>query len=267
MSDEDYLRATSEILRAKKASGSLSKNHPFIRLDEEAVYFPPEPGVGVLKKFIDAERKFEKYITKPKFFEASFGLPIAKDKRDITLSLEDHIEIGGIKFRGKIDRIDMDDSGSVYTITDYKTRTAPSKKDIDSGTSLQLPLYLRIAEDLLRAHIGKTEMSGIAGLYHTLLGKESKQQLAFGLHEFAGRAFEGHKSGGKGRLQSEVEMPEELQKMIEATIEFAKSYVDGITLGKFPLVSETNRESACRYCDYKNVCRVGEAAESGALRK
>jgi len=266
ISDEDFIKATNEILDAKNTSGSLSKNHPFIRLDKEELYSPSEPGIGVLKKFIDAERKFGKFITSPSFFEATFGLPLAEDKRDKTLYSEEHIEIGGIKFRGKIDRIDMNESGSVYTVTDYKSRTAASKNDIDTGVSLQLPLYLRIAEDLLRAHIGDKEMSGVAAMYHTLLGKESKQQLALGIHEYAGTVFEGHGSGGKNKLKSEVETAEELEEIINATIEFAKSYVEGITRGEFPLVKETNRETACRYCDYKKVCRVGEAVENGALR-
>jgi ATP-dependent helicase/DNAse subunit B len=172
-----------------------------------------------------------------------------------------------MKFRGKIDRIDMDMDSGIFSVTDYKTRTSATIKDIEEGISLQLPLYLRIAEDLLRAQIGDKEMTGVAGIYHTLLGKESKQQLALGLHEFAGQAFEGHKSGGKNTLIGERETVEDFAAIIEKTVEFAKSYVEGITRGEFPLVKESYAETACRFCDYKKVCRVGEAMENSALRK
>jgi ATP-dependent helicase/DNAse subunit B len=172
-----------------------------------------------------------------------------------------------MKFRGKIDRIDMDDAAGIFSVTDYKSGKTASAKDIREGISLQLPLYLRIAEDLLRAHLGEKEMTGVAGIYHSLLGKESKHQLALGLHESAGKAFEGHKRGSNSKLAAELETIEELEAIIEKTIEFAKSYVEGITRGEFPLVKEANRETACRYCDYKKVCRVGEAMENGALRK
>src|ERR1051325_10672976 len=102
-----------------------------------------------------------------------------------------------MKIRGKIDRIDMDEAAGIFSVTDYKSGKHASAKDIREGRSLQLPLYLLIAEDMLRAHLGDKEMSGVAGLYHSLLGKDSKQQLALGLHEFAGKAFEGRKRGGQ----------------------------------------------------------------------
>jgi ATP-dependent helicase/nuclease subunit B len=267
ISDEAYGMLTTQITKGHTTSAEHTKHHPFVRLDSEAVFSPPPPGIGMLQKFIDTERKFEKFITKPSFFEATFGLPIAEEKRDKTLYRKEHIEIEGMKFRGKIDRIDMDMDSGIFSVTDYKTRTSATIKDIEEGISLQLPLYLRIAEDLLRAQIGDKEMTGVAGIYHTLLGKESKQQLALGLHEFAGQAFEGHKSGGKNTLIGERETVEDFAAIIEKTVEFAKSYVEGITRGEFPLVKESYAETACRFCDYKKVCRVGEAMENSALRK
>lgn len=264
LSDEDFRRISGEIIVAKQKEISPAKNHPFWRLDKESVFEPPEPGIGMLQKFIDAERRFSSFITKPSFFEATFGLRAAEEKRDKMLYSEDHVEVSGIKFRGKIDRIDMDATAGIFTVTDYKSGKSATKKDIDRGLSLQLPLYLRVAEDLLRAHLGDEQMSGVAGMYHTLLGKESKQHLAIGLHEFAGKAFEGRKGGGKP-LSSEVESAEELSQLIEATIEFAKNYVEGIIQGSFPLVKEENI-AVCTYCEYKQVCRVGEALENGALR-
>ncbi len=264
ISDDEFVQIHSEIALLKKTEGRYGKNHPFWQLDKESVFEPPTPGIGMLQKFIEAERRFSAFITKPSFFEATFGIKASEEKRDKMLYREDHVEIDGIKFRGKIDRIDMDESSGIFTVTDYKSGKNASSKDIHEGRSLQLPLYLRIAEDLLRAHLGDESMRGVAGLYHTLLGKESRQHLALGLHEFAGQAFEGHKSGGKNKLRSEFDTPEELEETIEATIRFAKNYVEGITQGNFPLVKEENI-AVCTYCEYKQICRVGEALENGAL--
>jgi ATP-dependent helicase/DNAse subunit B len=267
LSDEDFHRIGAEILSQNKPEKNLN-NHPFWRLDKETVFEPPAPGIGMLQKFIEAERKYSAFITKPSFFEATFGLPISEEKRDKSLYREDHVEISGMKFRGKIDRIDMDGAAGIFTVTDYKSGKSATHKEIASGMSLQLPLYLRIAEDLLRAHLGDDSMSGVAGIYHTLLGKPAaagKQQLALGLHEFAGKAFEGRKSGKMPK--GEVETAEALQEIIEVTIAYAKSYVEGITNGNFPLVKEENVETACKYCEYKQICRVGEARENGALRR
>jgi ATP-dependent helicase/DNAse subunit B len=263
LSDEDFHRIGAEIL-SQNRSGKIRTNHPFWRLDKETVFEPPEPGIGMLQKFIEAERKYSAFITKPSFFEATFGMPIAEDKRDKTLYREDHVEISGIKLRGKIDRIDMDADAGIFSVTDYKSGKSASHKEIASGLSLQLPLYLRIAEDLLRAHLGDESMSGVAAVYHTLLGKDSKQQLALGLHEFAGMAFEGHKKGGQ--LKGEVDSVEALKDVIDTTVAYAKSYVEGIMKGSFPLVKEENVETACKYCEFKQVCRVREALENGALR-
>ena len=264
ISDEDFNLIRNEIALLQNKEDRFGKNHPFWRLDKESVFEPPTPGIGMLQKFIEAERKFSAFITKPSFFEATFGIPASEEKRDKMLYREDHVEIDGMKFRGKIDRIDMDEASGIFTVTDYKSGKNATTKDIKEGKSLQLPLYLRIAEDLLRAHLGDDTMRGVAGIYHTLLGKESKQHLALGLHEFAGQAFEGHKSGGKSKLRSEFDTADELRETIEATIRFAKNYVEGITLGRFPLVKEENI-AVCTYCEYKQVCRVGEALENGAL--
>ncbi|MEP7235480.1 MAG: hypothetical protein ABI778_09315, partial [Ignavibacteriota bacterium] len=52
----------------------------------------------------------------------------------------------------------------------------------------------------------------------------------------------------------------------ESTVAYAKSYVEGMSQGKFWLVEEKNAKTACTYCDYRTLCRVGEALENGALR-
>ena len=56
------------------------------------------------------------------------------------------VEVGGVAFRGKIDRIDLMPHGALR-VTDYKTGKVTASKDpLSGGQSLQLPLYARAAD-------------------------------------------------------------------------------------------------------------------------
>ncbi|MEP7236047.1 MAG: PD-(D/E)XK nuclease family protein, partial [Ignavibacteriota bacterium] len=99
LSEEEFTRLGREIL-SEPGSAAIQPNHPFRKLDLESVFEPPLPGIGILRKFIEAEREYASFITKPAFFEATFGLKISKDKRDKSLYRPEPVEIGGIKFRG-----------------------------------------------------------------------------------------------------------------------------------------------------------------------
>jgi len=62
-------------------------------------------------------------------------------------------ELGGFRFRGKIDRIDRSDIGdtAMVKIVDYKTSGRDFKRELAlGGIDIQLPLYLRIEENRLR---------------------------------------------------------------------------------------------------------------------
>ncbi|MEI8133865.1 MAG: PD-(D/E)XK nuclease family protein [bacterium] len=265
LSDTEFDSISTEITKRQATSSGASKNHPFVRLDHETVLSPPEPGVGMLRKFIEAERRYESLVTKPSLFETSFGMRLQNEKGENKLSNAQEVVVGEIRLRGKIDRIDMDEEHQFFTITDYKSSSSKTRKDIDEGTSLQLPLYLKIAEDMLRVHFPGTSMQGVGGIYHKLLGSDSKQVLAIGVHEFANKAFIGRKGGDKF-LAAEVETVEELEAVINTTIKYAHQYVEGIASGHFPLTTNKLQPEACKHCEFKKMCRVGEAMENRALR-
>ncbi len=224
--------------------------HPFWRADMEAM-LDPEGGLSVFEKFLAAEQKQGK-TTKPLFFEQEF-----KAHEIVEAGVDD--ETRTFRLRGKIDRIDVDEDAGIYAIVDYKLRNTPSMNDIVAGKSLQLPLYLRVADDLLRQKLG---VEGVAALYQTLLGEKSEKKAALVIEEFSEKVFEAKGQKKNGFIKS----AEELREVIEQTVRYANSYIDGITHGEFPLVKETERD-VCAYCPYHNACRVESAQRAGVLRR
>ncbi|GEM_PF-513648 len=252
---------------AEKKFIERESDHPFWRLDRDRLLAEDQPGGNVINRFIQRERELAPYEPRPTFFEVSFGGSgrAPSGQTDSQLSRDEPVELGGIKLRGKIDRIDITDpergEENVYTVIDYKSgKRSASFSEIERGLSFQLPLYLKVAEDLLRSHL--PELKGVAALYHKLLDPESKRELGLALREYSERAFE--QLGGK-RKRGLFDTEEELAQLIDETVKKAKSYVDGISAGRFPLTTADLRKE-CATCPYSAVCRVREAEEAGVLR-
>ena len=71
------------------------------------------------------------------------------DQTEMTFSEE----IGNVRYRGKIDRIDRCDTkdATLLKLVDYKSGGKPFKEELAlDGIDIQLPLYLRITEKMLR---------------------------------------------------------------------------------------------------------------------
>ena len=143
-------------------------------------------------------------------------------------------DAGAVLLRGKIDRIDVRADGHAARVLDYKTGSssgAPGPDSFAGGTALQLPLYLRAAQELLGEG---TAVEQAAYWYITERG--------------------GHKRVAFTRAALE-DKSDELTAIL-ATIAL------GIAGGRFfvGLVAPP-----CRNCDYRAVC--GAAAHAAARRK
>jgi ATP-dependent helicase/DNAse subunit B len=234
---------------------------PFSRLDRTRLLESDDRTVSVIDRFIAAEQSssLRDITTQPRYFELVFGSHTTNDRPDYPNS-DEPVMVDGIKLRGKIDRIDMDENGN-FVIIDYKSGGSALYSDIEKGLSLQLPLYLRIAEDLLRAHLGDKELRGVGALYHSLK-KEAKNQREFRFlleQAIENGAIENTRKG------THFESIGELEELIEKVVGFAKEYVDGIASGKFLLVRNDRRAKSCQYCEYQSVCRVAQAEADGQL--
>jgi ATP-dependent helicase/nuclease subunit B len=251
--------------------------HPFWRLDRERLLADAGPTENVLRRFVRREHQLARYEQRPAFFEVSFGTElkraagsaagsIAGAAYDPELSRDEPVTIGGVRLRGRIDRIDRSDD--TFAIVDYKSgKEIPPFRSIERGISLQLPLYLRVAEDLLRSHF--PELQGVAALYYRLMVVDSRRtgttghprELGLAVREFMDRSFENLGDRKRGILDTQ----HDLEELIEQTIAKAQSYVEGVAAGDFHLVSQELAKSQCPNCPYGPVCRVHEAEEFGVL--
>lgn len=170
----------------------------------------------------------------PSYFEIAFGM---EGKGDIDKSsVSEPFVIDDIKICGKIDRIDLTESG-LFVVIDYKTGSkVTTTGDIKRGLNLQLPIYLLAARDVLK--IGVDALEGY--LFYV---KRKKYYHASSLSHY--------KKAGKS-LKPNPLWDECIKKTIEYVIDYAKNIRDG----KF---SPSPNRKCPSYCDYKDICRYKES--------
>ena len=251
----------------------ISENNLFWKIEIEKLQ-------TALHKWLEAERAYDLHVM-PRFFEASFGP--ANQPGDPKLSCSEPIPIGDVLMKGKIDRIDVGEG--VFNIIDYKTGSSTIRiRDILEGRSLQLPIYLQIAEKLLDEHDELTGVKPAAGLYHKIGLDECKVELGIGTESFndiAYRTFNGNEwkmANKSGQLLDD----ELFDRRLDRVKDYVQLYVDSIANGIFPLITRVDSfvdseadgnapitpkdiTAPCSYCAYKQVCRVGAFAESSQI--
>ncbi|MCH7773070.1 MAG: exodeoxyribonuclease V subunit gamma [Bacteroidetes bacterium] len=197
---------------------------------------------SILYKFLLEERNSTDGFI-PEFFELAFG-KVDKLTGDKSLSGEE-FEIGDVKIRGKIDRVDINEKDGTIKIVDYKlSGNRPKQNDLQNGLSLQLPLYLYAAKELIKSQLNKNYEPFGAEIY----------SLKYNQKDF------GSKLVGIGRAKNDKDKMVLLaEEMIKICIESISKYVEEISLGKFNLSQLEDRESkVCKYCNFRSICRIQE---------
>lgn len=171
----------------------------------------------------------------PRYFEYSFGAgkPEERDSPGLEIADED------LRFEivGKIDRIDVDPSTGQALVVDYKGSPGWSKKKVEEGLSLQLPIYLMAMERFLKLqpvgaelHFLKKE-GAASGIYH--------KENASGYPEFAKRRS----------------LPDaEYRALMNGSLEYMKRFTREIAGGNIAVMPR-DRQS-CDFCSYAEVCRI-----------
>jgi RecB family exonuclease len=95
------------------------------------------------------------------------------------------VDIGGLRLRGRIDRIDAESSGPALFVLDYKSGAVPTASDLGTERALQLPLYLMA----LAAERPDAEVVG--GAYVSLSERKRSGVIASGSEGMLGSAVEG----------------------------------------------------------------------------
>ena len=200
---------------------------------------------SILYLFLKTEReKNENFI--PEFFEEAFG-SLYSDKRNMEQKNSvKELRAGNVKIRGKIDRIDIDNTENTFEVVDYKlSGIRPNREELDEGLSLQLPLYMYAAKELINAQLEKDLNPDVPKIY----------SLKFKEAEFGKNAV----NLGLKKNSSLQEKKKVLNKLIEECLNSVEKYVEAIKTGKFNLTTLKDRENkVCRYCSFKAICRIQE---------
>ncbi|HDQ07185.1 MAG TPA: PD-(D/E)XK nuclease family protein [Methanoculleus sp.] len=195
-------------------------------------------GEGLFGEFLAEEEKAADSALDPSLFEVSFGIAgKVPSLSGAPVPLPVPGGDGVLRVRGTIDRVDAGDDGTCM-VTDYKTGTAPTQKDIREGRALQLPLYLRALETV-------TGMNGVACGYYTI--RQGKTQNSIVAHDPAAAPLLG--SIPKKAMPAD----EDFTRMIDGAVTAAARAVAGIRSGRFP-PSDGIRKCPS-YCDYSSICR------------
>jgi len=188
---------------------------------------------SILFLFLEEERMREDgYI--PEYFELGFG------KIDDSALPEEvkNLKIKDILIRGKIDRVDLNREKNSFRVVDYKLGgKKPSREDLKSGISLQLPVYLYAAKEFIKARLKKDYNPGGADIF----------SLQYKEKDFGRDAV--------GDLSPESAAYEIMDICKEAVVK----YVELISIGKFHLTKLDDREKkVCRFCGFRSICRIEE---------
>jgi len=248
-SDNDF--RTAEKLLFKIAEEKFDA----LNLSSDVTFYEREKlfGIGdnykdsILYQFLEEERKDEEGYT-PSFFETEFGKDAGKRKETKLAGKE--IKAGDVKLRGKIDRIDINYNHNVFKVIDYKLGgNKPSADDISAGISLQLPLYLFAAKELIKAQLDKDYKPSSAEIFSLKYTRED-----FGKNSVSHKI----RKSKHEPLEEHVRLTEE---MINISVDMINKFVKDIAEGKFHLTTLQNRENkVCRFCELKKICRIQEVS-------
>ncbi len=214
----------------------------------------PSSDVGLGLRAIDAERMArigKSYADQFRHYSELFGRDLAPEHFEFSFGDEEHrdgpaLVLGEgeeqVRLQGMIDRIDLTrhPSGLLFRVIDYKTGSVPSRKKLEEGLALQLPLYAMAVERALSA---EENPRAIDAGYWALRGKGYAPLVT--LAEYRdGDLFsrEGWKPG-----------PDRI-------VRFVLDLVDRLRRGMLP--AQFEKPDCERNCDYRTVCRFHQVRQA-----
>jgi ATP-dependent helicase/DNAse subunit B len=207
---------------------------------------------GLFAAFLDEEISSTAPPTActPHYFELGFGRHEAGRSLDDNSRLEPvSILVGDrrILLRGIIDRIDTNEEARTFCVLDYKSGgTIPSLRDIREGLSLQLPIYVMAASEVL----GTEYLFAAAGYFQTKDADACGKKQFFGDAALAREALRRKKWPPESTLSSD-----EINAMLARERDAIGRAVLGIETGRFAVTTLGDDKAGCRSCDYKHICR------------
>ncbi|UOF90592.1 PD-(D/E)XK nuclease family protein [Fodinisporobacter ferrooxydans] len=199
-----------------------------------------------LEQWLEYEmRSFDQMDAKlqPHRLEWSFGMPLEDHQLKDPNSTAQPIEMAGLKFAGRIDRIDYAKEHDMYAIYDYKTtgNSLTGKKDLERGIDFQLAVYLQAVGEN-KELLGIGEGAAAAGALYYGIEKPNRGKGVY--HEL-------HKDK-IGLKRNRTFIPAlEWEETLEKSLETIQSYHQSMQEGEFAV----QPRKCTTYCPYKRICR------------
>ncbi|MDE0298680.1 MAG: PD-(D/E)XK nuclease family protein [Candidatus Poribacteria bacterium] len=228
--------------------------------------------LGILPHFLIQERERDLEL-EPRYFEVGFGRGHSSTAGDATLSSSKPVKVGGVNLAGTIDRVEIGDR--VFAVGDYTTGVnVPKIRSILEGRNLQLPIYLIVAEQLLKRRTLE-RFHAVGGIYY-ILHEKGRAELGLGDKDYNGIAFKasarnrqllpGTTRSNSNPMSTDFDVEEDtFQSVIDQSVLFVSEYVSSISEGQFPLTPHDPKD-VCRYCESKRICRIGAISDDDADR-
>jgi ATP-dependent helicase/DNAse subunit B len=238
------LRQRTGSARVTLASLALARELLGEALTRHELAFPlsvaPERRPGVRRRLqVDLERYLEHAAhsdtpLEPSRLELGFGFAPG-DERGDDGDLEPFDLGGGVRMRGRIDRVDSGPGGQAV-VYDYKSSVAPAPAKWIGERNLQVALYMRAVEQLL-------DSSVVGGFYQPLSGADLRARGV--LDQDSGVSLD--------CVRGDARSHEELQELLDEAIGAAREAATQATAGKLQA-----RPSTCAFrggCMYPTICR------------
>jgi ATP-dependent helicase/DNAse subunit B len=246
------LKDTLEALRRETGSAritpaSVGRARELMQraLEDNAAEFPlssaPERRPGALRRLQSDLGRYLDYAAavdsalEPSALELGFGFA-AGDERGEASTLPAFELGGGVRMRGRIDRVDVGDRGQAI-VYDYKARAAPAAARWLGDGNLQVALYMRAVEQLL-------DVDAAGGFYQPLSGTDLRARGL--LEEDAGVELD--------CVRGDVREHAEVREILDGALAAAREAASQAARGELQA-----RPQSCGYqgagCRYPSICR------------
>ncbi len=168
---------------------------------------------------------------RPKYFEMSFGLGDTDEKSLETLHVTRRNQT--LSFRGRMDRVDVDEKRKRALVVDYKTSEGFSLTKFQKGQNPQALIYYLAIQELLDLESIGTEFFAI----------KDKKRGGFLRRDY----YDEEKP--RNRLKSTLNA-DEFSQVLEDALRWIFEDVKKLRAGYIAADSIT-----CRNCDYYSLCR------------
>jgi ATP-dependent helicase/DNAse subunit B len=195
-----------------------------------------------VEAFLDdeAERETE-FRPDPGLLELGFG-PL-EDVEGTDGPTRPPLELGEISLRGRIDRIDLASDRHSAIVRDYKTgRSVPRASDFDERGTLQIQLYMLVAERILG-------LDPVAGLYQPLGAADPRYRKPRGI-----AVADDDRLDGLGLVRNDRLAPELVRDALASAEGTALEAAGRMRAGRID--RDPIGGSCPRYCTFQSICRL-----------